>query len=166
MADGLRPLRWRAGLVLAWVVMSGQTSHLIQSDYTWGGGFLDSAAVEIDGEVVGVLEPYAEGMHVTGFRVEPGEHVVRVLREGCEGVPETVTLGAASGRLRSSWRMSTTAFGAGCYCVEEGSDGSAVAGTGSSEPSASSAGVFFFTIFTRLIDWSRAALASALWRIM
>lgn len=88
-----------AVLVLAWVVMSGRTSHLIQIDYSWGRGFLDSAQVEIDGEVVGVLMPYAEGSYVTGFRVEPGEHVVRVLREGCEGVPETVTLGGASGRF-------------------------------------------------------------------
>jgi hypothetical protein len=106
MAGGLRALRWRAavvvigaGLVFAWVVMSGRTSHLIQIDYTWGRGFLDGARVEIDGEVVGVLEPYGEGNHVTGFQVEPGEHVVRVLREGCEGVPETVALGGASGRL-------------------------------------------------------------------
>lgn len=106
MAGGLRLLRWRAAvtligalLVLAWVWMSGRTSHLIQIDYTWGRGFLDSAQVEIDGRVVGVLEPYGADNHVTGFRVEPGEHVVRVLREGCEGVPETVTLGGASGRM-------------------------------------------------------------------
>jgi len=108
MADGLRSLRWRAaimlvgaGLVVAWVAMSGRMSYVIQIDYTWSRGFLDSAAVEIDGEVVGVLESYAEGVDVTGFRVEPGEHVVRVLREGCEGVPDTVTLGTASGRLAS-----------------------------------------------------------------
>jgi hypothetical protein len=106
MSGGLRPLRWRAGimligagLVVAWVVMSGRTSHLIQIDYTWGRGFLDSAEVEIDGEVAGVLQPYGEGNYVTGFRVDAGEHVVRVLREGCEGIPDTVTLGGASGRL-------------------------------------------------------------------
>jgi len=87
------------GLVFAWVVMSGRTSHLVQIDWTWGRGLLDSAQVEIDGEVVGLLLPYAEGSHVTGFRVEPGEHVVRVLLEGCEAVPETVTLGGASGRF-------------------------------------------------------------------
>jgi hypothetical protein len=79
--------------------MSGRTSHSIQIDYTWGGGFLDSAEVEIDDEVVGRLLPYAEGRHVTGFRVEPGEHVVRVLRDGCDGVPETVSLGGTSGRI-------------------------------------------------------------------
>ncbi|MGD8282185.1 MAG: hypothetical protein PVF90_06250 [Gemmatimonadota bacterium] len=108
MSSGLRPLRWRAasmlvgaGLVFAWVWMSGRTSHLIQIDYRWGRGFLDSAEVEIDGEVVGVLEPYGEGNYVTGFRVEPGEHVVRVLREGCEAVPETVVLGGTDGRLAS-----------------------------------------------------------------
>ena len=106
MADALRGLRWRAavtvvgaGLVFAWVVMSGRTSHLIQIDFTWGQGFLDSAQVEIDGEVVGLLVPYAEGSYVTGFRVEPGEHVVRILREGCEAVPETVSLGGSSGRM-------------------------------------------------------------------
>ena len=104
--SGLRSLRWRlavslvgVGLVFAWVVMSGRTSHIIQIDYTWGRGLLDSAQVEIDGEVVGVLASYVEGSHVTGFEVEPGEHVVRVLREGCEGVPETVKLGGADGRL-------------------------------------------------------------------
>jgi hypothetical protein len=106
VSSGLRPLRWRAavtvvgvGLVFAFIVMSGRTSHVIQIDYTWGRGFLDSARVEIDGEVVGVLEPYGEGNHVTGFRVEPGEHVVRVLRDGCEGVPEHVEMGGAAGRL-------------------------------------------------------------------
>jgi hypothetical protein len=104
--SGLRPLRWRVavslvglGLVFAWVVMSGRTSHIVQIDYTWGRSFLDSAQVEIDGQVVGVLDSYVEGSYVTGFRVEPGEHVVRVLREGCEGVPETVRLGGADGRL-------------------------------------------------------------------
>jgi hypothetical protein len=108
MSSGLRSLRWRAGvtlvgagLVLAWVVMSGRTSHIVQIDYTWGQGFLDSAQVEIDGDVVGILEPYAEGSYVTGFRVEPGEHVVRVIREGCEAVPESISLGGASGRLAS-----------------------------------------------------------------
>jgi hypothetical protein len=79
--------------------MSGRTSHLVQIDWTWGRGFLDSARVEIDGEVVGRLEPYGEGNYVTGFRVEPGEHTVRVLVDGCEGTPRTFTLGDASGRL-------------------------------------------------------------------
>jgi hypothetical protein len=97
MADGMRSMRWRAaaglvgvGLVFAWVVMAGGTTHLIQIDYTWGGPFLDSATVEIDGEVVGMLQRYGRSNFVTGFEVEPGVHVVRVLREGCEGVPERV----------------------------------------------------------------------------
>jgi len=78
--------------------MAGGTRHTLQIDYTWGRGFLDSAEVELDGQVVGVLQPYAEGQHVTGFEVEPGEHVVRVLREGCEAVPETLRLGGSDGR--------------------------------------------------------------------
>ena len=101
----LRPLRWRLatsliglGLVFAWVWMAGGTRHTLQIDYTWGRGFLDSAEVEVDGQVVGVLQPYVEGQHVTGFELEPGEHVVRVLREGCEGVPEAFRLGGSDGR--------------------------------------------------------------------
>jgi len=90
-----------AALVVGFVLMSGRTSYVIQIDYTWGRGFLDSAEVEIDGAVVGVLTPFAEGRPVTGFRVGAGEHVVRILRDGCEGVPETVTLDAAGGRLRT-----------------------------------------------------------------
>jgi hypothetical protein len=86
------------GLVFAWVWMAGGTSHTLQIDYTWGRDFLDSAEVEIDGQVVGVLASYVEGSWVTGFRVEPGEHVVRVLREGCESVPETFRLGGSDGR--------------------------------------------------------------------
>lgn len=106
MADGLRSLRWRAaisllgmGLVVAWIVMSGGTSHVIQIDYSWARDFLDSAQVEIDGEVVGILQRYGRSSFVTGFEVEPGEHVVRVLHEDCEGAPYTVTLGGPKGRL-------------------------------------------------------------------
>ena len=106
MADGLRALRWRAailvvglGLVLAWVRMSGRTSHMIQVDWTWGQTVLQGAAVEINDSIVGTLEPYGRGNFVTGFRVEPGEHVVRVLFDDCVGVPDTVRLGGEKGRL-------------------------------------------------------------------
>lgn len=106
MASSLRALRWRAaaalvgaGLVVAWVVMAGGTTHIIQIDYRWGGPFLDSAQVEIDGEVAGILQRYGRSTYVTGFEVEPGEHVVRVLREGCEGTPRTVRIGGDDGRL-------------------------------------------------------------------
>ena len=106
MADGMRSMRWRtailvvgAGLVMAWVWMTGGTTHVLQIDYTWGGPFLDSAQVELDGQVVGVLQRYGRSNWVTGFEVEPGEHVVRVLREGCEATPKTFQIGRDDGRL-------------------------------------------------------------------
>ena len=73
--------------------------YTIQVDWSWGRGFLDSARVEIDGAVVGVLEPYGGQQYVAGFRVEAGSHVVRVLQEGCEGIPDTVRLDARSSRI-------------------------------------------------------------------
>lgn len=112
-------MRWRGALaavgvafILAWVWMAGGTTHLVQIDYSWARGALDSAAVEIDGEVVGVLQPYGRSNFVTGFEVEPGEHVVRVLLEGCEGVPDTVHLGGEQGR-RATF-MADVDEGAGC----------------------------------------------------
>lgn len=107
MADGLRAMRWRAaillvggGLVVAWVALSGRMTHTIQIDFEWHRAALDSAAVEIDGQVVGVLQPYGRSNYVTGFRVEPGEHVVRVTTEECPGAPERVRLGGQDGRVR------------------------------------------------------------------
>ena len=107
MSGSIRGLRWRAGvtiagaaLVLMYLYASGRgPGYTIQIDYSWGGEYLDSAEVEIDGEVVGVLEPFGRSQRVTGFRVEAGEHVVRILREGCEGVPERVVVGPTEGRL-------------------------------------------------------------------
>lgn len=106
MADGLRALRWRAalglvglGLVFAYVSLSGRTAHTVRINYQWGSEMLDSAEVEIDGEVVGVLRRYGRRNFVTGFRVEPGEHVVRVLVDGCTGVPESFQLGGMDGRI-------------------------------------------------------------------
>ena len=87
------------GLVFAWVVMSGRTRHTIQIDFNWHPAALDSAIVEIDDSVVGALIPYGRGNHVTGFRVEPGEHVVRVDNGECIPVPETVNIGGDAGRL-------------------------------------------------------------------
>lgn len=108
MANSLRALRWRAaaalvgaGLVIAWVVMAGGTTHIIQIDYRWGGPFLDSAQVEIDGEIVGILQRYGRSNYATGFEVGPGEHVVRVLREDCDGTPKNVRSGGDDGRLAS-----------------------------------------------------------------
>jgi hypothetical protein len=36
---------------------------------------------------------------VTGFELERGEHVVRVLRDGCTATPDTFRLGGDAGRL-------------------------------------------------------------------
>jgi hypothetical protein len=106
MADGMRSMRWRvailvvaAALVMAWVWMTGGTTHVMQIDYTWGGPFLDSAQVELDGQIIGVLQRYGRSNWVTGFEVEPGEHVVRILKSGCEGTPEPFTIGGDDGRL-------------------------------------------------------------------
>jgi hypothetical protein len=106
MSSSLRALRWRAaaifvgsGLVLAWVWMAGGTTHIIQIDFRWGGDFLQGSEVEIDGEIVGTLQPYGRSNPVTGFEVEPGEHVVRVLKDGCEGTPKTVSIGGDDGRM-------------------------------------------------------------------
>ena len=109
MPDGRRSMRWRAaimlvgtGLVIAWVVMTGGTTHIIQIDFRWFGPFLEGAQVEIDGQVVGTLRPYGRNNWVTGFEVEAGEHTVRVLKEGCDSSrPEPVTLGGMEGRLKT-----------------------------------------------------------------
>ena len=104
--QSLRSLRWRAaimvlavGFVISWVFMSGRGGYLIQIDYAWGGEFLDSATVMIDGDTAGILHQVTPGQRVTGFKVEPGEHVVSVQREGCEGRPDTVSLGPRETRF-------------------------------------------------------------------
>ena len=106
MSDGLRSLRWRAaislvgfGLVFAWVAGTGSTSHTVQIDYSWVRDMLDSAEVEIDGQVVGILQRYGRSQFVTGFRVGRGEHVVRVLLPGCASTPDTARLGGRAGRV-------------------------------------------------------------------
>ncbi len=87
------------GMTLAWVWMSGRMSYTVQIDYSWVRELLDSAEVEIDGEVVGILQRYGRSSFVTGFRVEAGEHVVRVLFDDCLSVPDTVHLGGSGSRL-------------------------------------------------------------------
>lgn len=107
MAQPLRGLRWRAAVTIAgaafalmYLFASGRgPGYLIQIDYTWASEFLDSADVEIDGEVAGILKRYGRSQLITGFEVEAGEHVVRVLKEGCESKPDTVRLSATEGRL-------------------------------------------------------------------
>ena len=107
MVESLRSLRWRtAGIVaaaavfLVWFFVSGRDfRYLIQIDYSWSREMLDSAEVVIDGVTVGVLQSQSRGQWVTGFRVEPGEHVVRIRKEGCESVPANVTLGPSESRF-------------------------------------------------------------------
>ncbi len=106
MADGMRSMRWRAagilvgaGLVLAWVWMAGGTTHLLQIDFRWGGPFLEGAQVEVDGQNIGTLQRYGRSGWVTGFELEPGEHEVRILRDGCTATPKTFSLGGEAGRL-------------------------------------------------------------------
>ena len=53
----------------------------------------------INRDTVGVLHQYSPGQRVTGFQVEPGEHVVSVEVEGCEGRPDTVSLGPRETRF-------------------------------------------------------------------
>lgn len=119
MADGLRAMRWRAAtflvglvLVFAWVSLSGRTGHTIKIDYSWAREFLDSAGVEINGEVVGILQRYGRSNFETGFSVEPGEHVVRILTPDCVAVPKTVVLGGSAGRF--ALLMADVEDGFGC----------------------------------------------------
>ena len=106
MSASLRTLRWRAAisiagavLVVGWVFATGRTSHIIQIDYNWAREFLDSSTVEIDGDSVGILQRYGRSQFITGFKVEPGEHVVRIVHDECEGVPERVTIESDGSRL-------------------------------------------------------------------
>ena len=98
-------MRWRAatllvgaGLVMAWVWMSGGTTHTLQIDFAWGGEFLEGAPVELDGQNIGVLQRYGRSNWVTGFEIEPGEHTVRILKDGCDSTPKTFRIGGADGR--------------------------------------------------------------------
>lgn len=100
MSGSLRALRWRTAVmvagavfVLAWIyVASGGGAYVIQVDYTWGGEFLDSAEVVVNDSVVGILQPHAGGQRIVGFEVEPGEYVVLVRNDRCEGIEKTVSL--------------------------------------------------------------------------
>ena len=100
MSGSLRQLRWRAGVtvagatfVLLWLYYStGGGAYVIQVDYSWGGEFLDSAEVVVDDSVVGFLHPQAGGQRVTGFKVEPGDYLILVRTEGCEGIEREVSL--------------------------------------------------------------------------
>lgn len=102
----MRALRWRAAisllgalLVVAWVVMAGGTSYIVQIDFTMGGEMLEGAVVELDGDSIGTLQRYGRSQFVTGFEVEPGEYVVTVRWEDCEGRPKPVSLSADGSRI-------------------------------------------------------------------
>src|SRR5688572_9910768 len=87
-----------AALMIAWVWMSGGTTHLLQIDFAWGGEFLEGAQVEIDGQNIGTLQRYNGTGWVTGFEIEPGEHTVRIVRDGCDATLKTFRLGGEDGR--------------------------------------------------------------------
>ena len=53
---------------------------------------MDSAEVVVDDSVVGILVPQPGGQRVAGFEVEPGDHLVLVRTEGCEGIEREVSL--------------------------------------------------------------------------
>jgi hypothetical protein len=88
-----------AAFVLLWLYfLSGGGAYVIQVDYTWGGESLDSAEVVVDDSVVGILLPHAGGQRIIGFEVEPGDHVVLVRTERCEGIEREVSLSAGESR--------------------------------------------------------------------
>lgn len=102
----MRALRWRAAmtflgvlLVIAWVVMAGGASYVVQIDFAMGGEMLEGAVVEIDGDSIGTLQRYGRSQFVTGFEVEPGDYVVTVRTEECEGRPKPVSLSAGGARI-------------------------------------------------------------------
>jgi len=119
----MRALRWRAAFtvvsaafVIAYLWGSGRSGNTIQIDYSWAGAFLDSAEVYIDGEVVGYLTPYGRNQRQTGFRVEAGEHKVRVTHPDCEGGREyDVKVGGDAGRL--AVRMADIEDGYNCRVI-------------------------------------------------
>ncbi len=104
----MRAMQWRAavfivgiGLVFAWVWASGGTTHLITIDYSWAGELLDGADVYFNGEIVGQLEPYGRSTRATGFEVEPGTYMVKVVHESCPGGREyQAVLGGDAGRRK------------------------------------------------------------------
>ena len=103
----MRLLRWRAAItivgavfVLAYFWASGRSGYTVQIDYSWTGAMLEGAEVIIDGEVAGTLQRYGNATYATGFQVEAGTHMVRVVHEYCPGGRDyEVTVGRAEGRL-------------------------------------------------------------------
>lgn len=120
MSASLRALRWRAGVMIAgvafvllWLYMSSAGGgYIIQIDYTWGGEFLDGAAVVLGDSVLGELQPQPDGRRIRGFEVEPGLHQVLVRSADCEGIPRPVDL--RRGESRRAVLMADVEDGGAC----------------------------------------------------
>ena len=105
MADALRALRWRAAWLVAavlvfvvWRVAGGRGGgHVIQIQFGMAPE-LEGATVLIDQEAAGTLAKRG-ARTLTGFRVDEGEHLVQVGREGCPGEPARVTTGFGAGTV-------------------------------------------------------------------
>ena len=55
--------------------------------------------VELDGDSIGTLQRYGRSQFVTGFEVEPGDYIVTVNSDDCEGRPKPVSLVEGGARL-------------------------------------------------------------------
>jgi hypothetical protein len=87
-------------MVLGYMWASGRAGYTLQIDYSWTGDFLEGAEVYVNGEVIGVLEPYGRSQRQTGFTLEPGEYKVRIVHPSCEhGREYDVKLGDGGPRL-------------------------------------------------------------------
>lgn len=104
----LNALHIRFGLIGAGVVLlvgyliaggSLSSPEVIQLDFSMYPEVFEGCDVEIDGQVVGQLEPYGRTMRA-GFEVKKGRHVVRVLHEEFDSVPLEVDVSKPGQKAR------------------------------------------------------------------